>query len=132
MSIALICVALLGLLLFVLGFNVSMVRGTTRANYGSEQNPECKLYKARRAHGNTAEYAPMLAVMMLVLSQQAQPSWVIWSMVLATFFRYLFVAGILFPATMAKPNPMRFLGALGTYLTGLALAVAVGLQATGA
>lgn len=129
MSVSLICLALLGLLLFALGFRVSMVRASTQAMYGGEEDPESSLYKAQRAHGNTVEYVPFLAVMMLALSQSEQPTWVIWSMILATFFRYLFVAGILLPATMAKPNPMRFLGALGTYISGLALVIAVFLYA---
>ena len=129
MSIPLLCIALLGLLIIVLGFKVSMARARTETNYGGEENPESPLYKAQRAHGNTVEYAPILAIMMLALSQSPQPSWVIWTMVLATFFRYLFAAGILFPATMATPNPMRFIGALGTYLTGTVLAVALVMQA---
>ena len=132
MSVPLICIALLGLLVILLGFNVSMARGSTKTIYGGKENPEGKLYKAQRAHGNTTEYAPILAVMMLVLSQASQPSWVIWSMAFATFFRYLFAAGILLPSTMSKPNPMRFLGALGTYITGLALVAALIIQAINA
>jgi len=50
-------------------------------------------------------------------------------MILATFFRYLIVAGIIFPKTMDTANPMRFIGALGTYLTGFGLCAAVLLQA---
>lgn len=132
MSIPILCIALLGLLLVVLGFRVSMARAKTETMYGGEESPESNLYKAQRAHGNTVEYAPILAIMMLALSQAPQPTWVIWSMILATFFRYVFAAGILFPATMAKPNPMRFVGALGTYLAGIALAAALIMQATNA
>ena len=129
MSVPLICIALLGLLLIVLGFRVSMARASTETMYGGEENPESSLYKAQRAHGNTAEYAPILAVLILALSLSPQPAWVLWSMMLATFFRYLFAAGIIFPDTMDKPNPLRFLGALGTYLSGLALVVALFFQA---
>jgi len=132
MSVPLICVSLLGLLLFVMGFRVSMARAATQTIYGGEENPESTLYKAQRAHGNTMEYVPFLAVMMLALSQSDQPTWVIMSMILATFFRYLIVAGILLPATMAEPNPMRFLGSLGTYISGLALVVALLLHAINA
>ncbi len=129
MFIPIICIALLALLVFVLGFKVSITRARSETMYGGKEDPESALYKVQRAHGNTIEYAPILAIMMLALAQSPQPTWVLWSIGLATFFRYLFVAGILFPATMAKPNPMRFLGALGTYLTGIALAGALILQA---
>ena len=129
MSVPLICVALLGLLVILLGFKVSMARASTETVYGGEEDPESPLYKAQRAHGNTVEYAPVLAVMMLALAQSAQPAWVIWAIALATFFRYLFVAGILFPATMAKPNPLRLIVALGTYIAGIALVVALLIQA---
>jgi hypothetical protein len=132
MGIPLICISLLGLLVFLLGFRVSMARASSGTMYGGNPDPGSTLYKSQRAHGNTIEYVPILAILMLALAQAPQPSWVIWSMVLATFFRYLIAAGILFPATMAKPNPMRFIGALGTYITGFALVIALGIQAVNA
>ncbi|MGI9293412.1 MAG: hypothetical protein ACR2PS_05465, partial [Pseudomonadales bacterium] len=75
------------------------------------------------------EYVPILALLIYILSQQSQATWVLWCMILVTFFRYLFVAGIVFPKTLAKPNSMRFVGALGTYLTGFGLCIALLLQA---
>ena len=78
------------------------------------------------------EYAPIIALLIYILSQSPQPGWVIWCMILITFFRFLFVAGIIFPKSMAQANPMRFLGALGTYLTGFGLCTAVILQALNA
>ena len=129
MSVAYFCIGLLALLLFVLGLHVSLTRGRTKINYGAEQDPQSALYKANRAHGNTAEYAPLLALMMFILAQSPQAEWVMWTMVGATFFRYLFVAGILLPQTMDKPNAMRFFGSLGTYLCGGTLAVLILLQA---
>lgn len=125
MSIPLICIALLGFLCFALGFYVSMARVKERSRYGGDVNPESKLYKAQRAHGNTIEYAPMLAVIIYILGQSPQPNWVVWSMVLATTFRYLIVAGILIPATMAEPSPMRMVGSVGTYVAGLVLVAAL-------
>jgi uncharacterized membrane protein YecN with MAPEG domain len=132
MSTPLICIALLGFLVVGLGFSVSMTRSKTETMFGSTTDPEDVLYKMTRAHGNTIEYAPIIALLIFVLSQSSQPDWVIWSMILVTFFRYLIVAGIIFPKSMAKPNPMRFVGALGTYLTGFALCIAVFLQAINA
>ncbi|GAB5452918.1 MAG: hypothetical protein Hals2KO_32460 [Halioglobus sp.] len=132
MSIPLICIALLGFLVIALGFRVSMIRARTETIYGGDDDPESPLYKAQRAHGNTVEYAPILAVVILALALAPQPTWVLWSIGLATFFRYVFVAGILLPATMAKPNPIRFVGAVGTYLAGFALVAALIIQAVNA
>ena len=128
MSIPLICIALLGFLVVGLGFAVSMTRSKTETMFGSTADPEDILYKMTRAHGNTTEYAPMIALLIFILSQSPQSDWVIWCMVLVTFFRYLFVAGIILPKSMGQPHPMRFLGALGTYLTGFGLCTAVILQ----
>ena len=89
------------------------------------------MYKAVRAHGNTAEYVPVLALLIYILGQSGASGWVVWAMVIATFSRYLFVAGIIIPASMETPNPMRFLGSLGTYLSGLALVVALLMKALG-
>lgn len=131
MSISLLCVTLLALLCILLGFNVSLVRGRTQTMYGADPDPASAMYKAVRAHGNTTEYAPILALLIYILGQTGASGWVEWAMLLATFSRYLFAAGILIPATMEKPHPMRFLGSLGTYLSGLALVVALLLKALG-
>lgn len=129
MSIPLICIALLGFLAIGLGFAVSLSRAKAEVLYDYPVNPEDSLYKTVRAHGNTIEYAPILAVLIFVLSQYEYSDWVLWCMVLATFFRYLLVAGIVLPKSLANPNPMRFIGALGTYLSGFGLCVALLLQA---
>jgi uncharacterized membrane protein YecN with MAPEG domain len=129
MSTPLICIALLGFLVLGLGFAVSMTRARTNTMFGSTTDPEDLLYRMTRAHGNTIEYAPIIALLIYILSLSSQSDWVTWSMILATFFRYLFVVGIIAPKSMAQPNPMRFLGALGTYLAGFGLCAAVILQA---
>jgi uncharacterized membrane protein YecN with MAPEG domain len=129
MSTPLVCIALLGFLVIGLGFSVSMTRSKTETMYGSTTDPEDVLYKMTRAHGNTIEYAPIIALLIFILSLSSQPGWVIWCMILVTFFRYLLVAGIIIPKSMDKPHPMRFVGALGTYLTGFGLCIAVLLQA---
>ncbi|MGI9286699.1 MAG: MAPEG family protein [Pseudomonadales bacterium] len=129
MSIPLLCISLLALLIIGLGFAVSSTRAKTETIFGSSTDPEDPLYKMIRAHGNTVEYAPILALVIYILSQQPQATWVLWCMILVTFFRYLFAAGIVFPKTLAKPNPLRFVGALGTYLAGLGLCIALLLQA---
>ena len=131
MSVSLICVALLALLLILLGFNVSMVRARTETMFGAEPDPASTMYKAVRAHGNTTEYVPILALLIYILGQSGASGWVEWAMILAVFSRYLFAAGIIIPQTMAQPHPMRFLGSLGTYLSGLALIVALLMKAVG-
>lgn len=129
MNVALICIGLLGFLCFATAFNVSMQRGKTNVISGFDTNPEDPLYKAIRAHGNTVEYAPIMALMMFILAQAPLAGWVLWAMILGTFFRYLVVMGLLVPHTMAKPNPMRFIGALGTFITGFMLVAAMLLKA---
>jgi uncharacterized membrane protein YecN with MAPEG domain len=125
MAIALLCVALLGFLVFGLGFVVSMTRGKTKTAYGYTVDPADRLYKAIRAHGNTTEYAPMLAVLILTLGMVYPAPWVLWCMGLATLSRYLAVFGIAFSSTLAKPNPLRVIGAVGTYAAGVSLCLAL-------
>jgi uncharacterized membrane protein YecN with MAPEG domain len=131
MSIPLLCIALLALLCIGLGFNVSMRRAKADTLYGVTIDPTDSLYKAFRAHGNTTEYAPLLALLIFILSQSPLASWELWSIILVTLSRYIFVIGILMSQTMAKAHPLRFIGSLGTYLGGLALVIAVLLQAMG-
>ncbi|MBQ0759984.1 MAG: MAPEG family protein, partial [Zhongshania sp.] len=83
------------------------------------------LHKYIRAHANTIEFAPVLMVLMYILSQSQMAGWVLWSIILATVSRFVLVAGLIFPRTMARPNPLRQLGAAGTYIFGLALCIAV-------
>ena len=129
MNVALICIGLLGFLCFATAFYVTVQRGKTNVISGYDTNPADPLYKAIRAHGNSVEYAPIMALMMFVLAQAPLAGWVMWAMILATFFRYLVVMGLLIPQTMAKPNPMRFIGALGTFITGFMLVAAILLKA---
>src|SRR5262249_57245206 len=120
----LVCTALLGLLVFGLGLGVSALRGSTRTNIGHERDPADRLHKMVRAHGNAAEYAPMLAILMLAIAARGSTTWMVWTFVAATLFRYLHAAGMLLSPTLDRPQPLRFLGALGTYVTGVVLVVA--------
>src|SRR5258706_8181618 len=128
MNTAMLCTALLGLLVFGLGMGVSLTRGATNTTSGYNPDPTDRLYKMIRAHGNTAEYAPMLAILMLLVGARNPSTWMLWMMWLVTISRYLFVAGIITSPTLAKPQPLRFIGALGTYLGGTALCVAAYLS----
>ncbi len=129
MATAIICSALLGLLVFGLGFLVSLTRGQTSTNFGMREDPKDRLYRMVRAHGNATEYAPMLAVLMLLVGAQGAAPWMNWTMMAAAASRYLHVAGMLTGPPLDAVNPLRFVGALGTYLTGLALVVAAFLAA---
>ena len=123
-TIALMCVVALGLLVFGLGFWISGTRKREGQMFGVNPDPADLLYRLVRAHGNTTEYAPFLAILMLFLGSRAPAPWVVGTMVFATVCRYLFVAGLVFYPTMARPNVARFVGAAGTYIAGLALCVA--------
>jgi uncharacterized membrane protein YecN with MAPEG domain len=87
------------------------------------------LHKVVRAHGNAAEYAPMLAILMLAIAARGSATWMVWTFVAATVFRYLHAAGMLLSPSLDRPQPLRFVGALGTYLSGLALVAAAFLVA---
>lgn len=130
MKTALVCIALLGLLIFLLGLAVSLTRGATKRNFGYSDDPADRLHKLCRAHANAAEYAPILGLLMLVLAMRAEPAaWLLWTMMLATAFRYVHAAGVVAMPTLNRPNPLRFIGALGTYVCGVALAGALLLTA---
>ncbi|MBI1816163.1 MAG: MAPEG family protein [Deltaproteobacteria bacterium] len=124
MSVAIVCTALLGLLVFALGFAVSATRGSTGTNFGYKPDPADRLYKLVRAHGNATEYCPMMAILILLIGAHQPSTWMIWTFVAATALRYCHAAGMILSPTLDKPYPLRFVGALGTYLAGFALVVA--------
>ncbi|MBV8627371.1 MAG: MAPEG family protein [Paraburkholderia sp.] len=124
-STALACTAALGLLLFVLGFGVSILRSRVGVLSGYASEPDHLLTKLVRAHGNTAEYVPFLAVLCLYLGSEHPPHWQLWCMVGATACRLLLVVALIAWPSMQKPNPARAIGALGTYAFGAGLCVAL-------
>jgi uncharacterized membrane protein YecN with MAPEG domain len=123
MNIAIVCTALLGLLLFALGLYVSVLRGRFRRGIGHDPSPTDPIHRAVRAHANTAEYAPFFAVMFLWFAMHPAPTWITVAIVIATLARFSLVAGLLWGKSLNRPNAARFAGALFTYLSGLALAV---------
>lgn len=131
MTTAWICSALLGLLVFGLGARVSMVRGSTQTNYGFTPDPADPLYKVVRAHGNATEYAPMLAILMLMVGTRSPSHWMAGAMILAVVSRYAQAAGMITCRSLAEVNALRAGGAAGTYAAGFALVVAALLRARG-
>jgi len=100
-----------------------MTRGRTGIVAGSSNDPADSLYRLIRAHGNTAEYGPMLAVLFLLVGARNPAPWLLWTMIVAVVSRYLIAIGMIAGPTLAKPQPLRFVGALGTYLTGILLCI---------
>ncbi len=119
--VALICIAVLGVLVFGLGLAVSALRFRDGRLQGHSAEPTDLLHRVVRAHANAAEYAPFLAVLFLAFSAHAGNAVVAWLMIGATLARVLHAVGLLAWPTLARPNPLRFIGALGTYGCGLAL-----------
>jgi uncharacterized membrane protein YecN with MAPEG domain len=125
MKTSIICTALLGLLLFGVGLYVSLLRRLRRVSTGHPNDPADPLHRAVRAHANTAEYAPFLAILFLWLGAHQPSDWVVAVIIVATAARFFLAIGLLWWPTMSRPNPARFLGALLTYACGIALAVAM-------
>ena len=119
------CMGLLGLLVFGLGLAVSLVRGSTGANFAYTVDPTDRLYKLVRAHGNAVEYAPMLALLTWYLGAHQPGRFVVWTFVVATLCRYLHALGMILAKSLDGADPLRVVGALGTYVTGIVLVVAV-------
>lgn len=126
LTAAVLCVAVLGAMLFLLGFNVSRMRGVTAKAGGSQMptDPASPLLIAQRAHGNASEYVPVLIVLFLVVGF-GSPAWVAVPLIVgATLARVLHAYGMLSARSLAQHNLVGMAGAMGTYLFGVALAVA--------
>ncbi|WP_374315664.1 MAPEG family protein [Aquabacterium sp.] len=121
--VALACVAILSLLIFGLGLAVSVARGKAKVLIGVTGDPNAMLNRLVRAHGNTTEYAPFLAILFLVHGA-LNPSLLILSlMVIGTAARAVFALGLVTAGSLSRPAPLRFVGALGTYVVGIWLSV---------
>jgi hypothetical protein len=123
MNTAAICAGVLGLLVFVLGLGVSFTRGATNTVVGFNPDPTDRLYKMVRAHGNATEYNPMLAVLIVYLGTRQPGTVVQWLFIAAALSRVLHAAGMIMSPTLARPQALRAVGAVGTYVTGIILAL---------
>ena len=121
MNVAVVCIALLDLLVFGLGINVSRLRGNMKIGIGYPADPTHPLQKACRAHANGCEYAPTMAILMLVLALRDPAAWAVGLFFAATAARILHAVGMFASPTLAAAHPLRLVGAAGTYLTGLAV-----------
>jgi uncharacterized membrane protein YecN with MAPEG domain len=125
MTIAIICTSVLGALVFVLGANVTRIRAMRGKNGGTQtpSDPADALLKAIRAHGNASEYVPTLAVLILLVAWRSPGAWAAILAIGAMSARLLHAVAMLRMPTMAARSRLREVGALGTYLFGLGLAV---------
>jgi hypothetical protein len=126
MTTAIICTAILAAMLLALGLNVSRMRGVTGKTGGSQfpDDPASGLLKAIRAHGNAAEYVPTLIVLFLLVGARSPAAAAIPLIAGATIARLVHAYGLLSSPSLATPTTSRLIGAVGTYLFGIGLAVA--------
>jgi uncharacterized membrane protein YecN with MAPEG domain len=119
-----VCIALMGALLFLLGANVTRMRAQ-RGPSGEQfpTDPADKMLIAIRAHGNAAEYVPTLIVLLIVCSTLTDSRWIDALAIVALAARAVHAVGIMTGPSLATHTIVRDVGAAGTYLTGLALAV---------
>jgi uncharacterized protein len=125
-TITWLCIGLLGLLPFALGFWVSINRGRAAKNYGfPAEDPTHPLHKASRAHGNAIEYVPTLMILAVVLDRMMPGQVTMWLVLLATLGRYLHAAGMLTCRSLDDRHPLRVAGSVLTYFPGLIMALIV-------
>jgi uncharacterized protein len=120
-----ICIALMGVLVFALGANVTRHRAI-RGKSGEPQmptDPADRLLIAQRAHGNAAEYVPTLIGLLIVCSTLTDGWWLDTLAIVATAARYTHAYGMLSAKTLAAHGSVRDSGAMFTYLTGVTLGV---------
>jgi uncharacterized protein len=126
MTTAIICTAILAAMLFLLGLNVSRMRGVTAKAGGSQfpDDPASPLLIAIRAHGNAAEYIPTLILLFLLVGARSPAAVAIPLIAGATAARVVHAYGLLTAPSMAAQTRGRLAGAMGTYVFGVALAAA--------
>ena len=127
MTTAVICTAILGALIFVLGANVTRHRAIRGKNGGPQAStdPADRLFIAVRAHGNASEYVPTFIVLFLLVAWRSPGSWSAALIIAATVSRLGHAYGMLSSQSLATPTISRLIAAVGTYVFGLALAVTV-------
>jgi uncharacterized membrane protein YecN with MAPEG domain len=123
-TISVISIAVMGIMLFLLGANVTRhraIRGATGNQMPTD--PADRMFIAQRAHGNAAEYVPTLIVLIIVCSILTEGWWLDTLAVTAAAARVLHAFGMLTSKSLASHGPVRDGGATFTYLSGVALGV---------
>jgi uncharacterized membrane protein YecN with MAPEG domain len=122
-TVTIVSMALLGILLFLLGANVTRHRAMRGGGNQAPTDPADPLLIAIRAHGNAAEYIPTMLVLILVCSTLSDSRLVDVLAVAALFVRTTHAVGMLRSKSMASHGPLRDIGALGTYVVGIAISI---------
>jgi uncharacterized membrane protein YecN with MAPEG domain len=125
MSVYVLCSAILVILYFLLSFNVSRNRVKLRVGIGADDMRTGPLSKSIRAQGNAAEYIPLLVVLFLYFNAVGGNLWITAVVIGVTVCRILHPIGIFLSADLNGPQVFRFLGAVGTYIGGIALGIAL-------
>jgi len=123
-NVVIISIALMGILVFVLGANVTRyraMRGATGNQMPSD--PADRMLIAQRAHGNATEYVPTLIGLLIVCSALTDGWWLDTLAVAAVAARLVHAVGMLTSKTLATHGPVRDTGATLTYLSGIALGI---------
>jgi len=118
MNIVLGCSAFLVILYAALSVNVSRVR---MMGGDASRVTEAQLTQAIRAHGNASEYIPLIVALLLYLNSAAPGGLITVVALVATFSRILHAVAMLVAMSVDKRRRLRFIGALGTYASLLAL-----------
>lgn len=124
MKIAILCTAFLALLQVGLALSISRMRWKYKLSVGVPEDSDHPMCRVRTAFSNCAEWHPTLIALMVILQMGGGPSWSVWLSPLAVAARYCLVLGLV-TFSNKRPNMARFLGALGTYLSVLLLAVLI-------
>jgi uncharacterized membrane protein YecN with MAPEG domain len=131
MNAYLVCSGILVLVYSALSLYVSLMRGRLKIGIGPGPDLSGPLNKAVRAHGNSAEYTPLFVALFLYFLMAGASGWITWAVIGITLCRVLHPIGMLLsPDFNRPPHALRAIGALGTYVGGALLGVALLMRAT--
>ena len=122
MNILVLCSGLLALLYAALSVNVSVTRQRKQKD---SSITEAQLTKAIRAHGNASEYIPLFIASFLFLGTSGSSPALAIIAVSATVSRVAHAAGMFRIANVSERHPLRYYGAIGTYVCLFAVAVLI-------
>ena len=94
--------------------------------YDGQHSPTSPVSKAKRAHGNAAEYTGLLVGLYLIISFAYQGGELgavaKWTIIAVSAARIVHALGILMSASLEKVHPLKVVGSLTTYFGGALLA----------
>jgi uncharacterized membrane protein YecN with MAPEG domain len=123
-TIPVVSIAVMGIMLFLLGANVTRHRAQRGAT-GNQMptDPADSMFIAIRAHGNASEYVPTLIGLIIVCSTLTDGWWLDALAITAAAARLVHAVGMLTSKSLATHGPLRDSGAMFTYLSGVALGI---------